>query len=176
MIMKDAQYYKSLDYDIIIKREKEESQVWYIAYCEEFGKDACFGQGVTREDALVSFLSEKDFFIDFLISRGENVPEPSEDSQSCSGKFSVRTSRWLHETLVRESKKNDVSLNAYVNQLLAYGAGKDVAQSGISSFADGLSDKMDYQFSTIMNLMNSIRYNMPNYKIAEDNKTYLEVA
>ena len=175
--MKDAQYYKSLDYDIIIKKEIEEDQTWYIAYCNEFGKNACFGQGMTREEALASFLSEKDFFIDFLLSRGENIPEPSVDISVCSGIFSVRTSRWLHDALVREAKRNDVSLNAYINQLLAYGVGRGSSFNDFLSFANGLSEKMDYQFSTLMKLMNSIKYNMPDFKINNNsNLSYIEAA
>ena len=108
--MKDAKYYKSLDYDIVIRKEEMDGESWFIAYCNEFGAGACFGQGNTREDALNDFLKEKDWFIDFLYSRNEQIPEPTKEDAIYSGIFSVRTSSWIHSMLVFQSKKQGISL------------------------------------------------------------------
>ena len=74
--MKSLEFYKSLEYDIIIKREELDGEKWYVAYCNEFGISACHGIGDTREEAVNSYLEEKDAFLELLYSRGEAIPEP----------------------------------------------------------------------------------------------------
>jgi antitoxin HicB len=120
MLIKDLNYYKSLDYNIIIEKKKEKGEHWYVAYTNELGKFACYGQGETASEAITSFYEEKDIFIEYLFNEGENIPEPStSESEKYSGVFNVRTSPVIHAKLVQQSKDMDISLNLYLNQLLS---------------------------------------------------------
>ena len=92
MLRKDLQYYKSLEYNIIIQREELDGDVWYVAYCNELGLNACHGIGDDKVSALNSFLEEKDAFIEMLYEKGEAIPEVSKEEFDYKGIFSVRTS------------------------------------------------------------------------------------
>jgi predicted HicB family RNase H-like nuclease len=118
--MKDLNYYKSLDYNIIIEKKKEKEEIWYIAYTNEFGKYACYGQGDTAQEAIESFYEERDIFVEYLFKEGANIPEPTTtESEKFSGVFNVRTSSIIHAKLVQQSKDMDISLNLYLNQILS---------------------------------------------------------
>jgi len=69
MSNKDLKYYKALDYNIIIEKEVEDGESWFIAYANELGKFACYGRGETQTEALNSFIEEKNAFIEFLFSK-----------------------------------------------------------------------------------------------------------
>jgi predicted HicB family RNase H-like nuclease len=120
MLNKDLNYYKSLNYNIIIEKLEVDNESWYIAFTSEFGKFACYGRGDTQVEALNSVLEEKDAFIEYLFNSGKPIPEPhKEEVEKFSGFFNVRTSSIIHANLVHQAKELDISLNLYVNQLLA---------------------------------------------------------
>jgi predicted RNase H-like HicB family nuclease len=72
----DLAYYKNLEYNIIIEKEMDEDDQWFIAYANELGKYSCYGRGDTREEAIGSFLEEKDVFLEYLFNEGLEIPEP----------------------------------------------------------------------------------------------------
>lgn len=159
--MKSLEFYKSLEYDIIIKREELDGEKWYVAYCNEFGISACHGIGDTREEAVNSYLEEKDAFLELLYSRGEAIPEPSPADNNFSGTFSVRTSPWLHALIASQAKKNDVSINSYVNQILAYCVGQDTMCEKFDKYAQKLTVRLSEQYNMIMDGIDDVQYNMP---------------
>lgn len=69
MSRKDLQYYKSLEYNVIIKKEELDGEKWYVAYCNELGLNACHGIGEDKVSALNSFIEEKDAFIEMLYEK-----------------------------------------------------------------------------------------------------------
>jgi predicted RNase H-like HicB family nuclease len=120
MSNKDLKYYKALDYNIIIEKEVEDGESWFIAYANELGKFACYGRGETQTEALNSFIEEKNAFIEFLFSNGKFIPVPKqEEAERFSGVFNVRTSPAIHANLVNQAKEMDISLNLYLNQIIA---------------------------------------------------------
>lgn len=173
--MKTLEYYKSLDYDIIVKKEVLGNETWFSAFCKEFGNEACLGIGDTREEAINNFLEKKDDFIEFLYSRNEPIPECLPSDDTFSGTFSVRTSPWLHTLIAEQAKKNDVSINSYINQILAFCVGQDVMYEKFSNFTVELTYKMSEKFDSFANVIynknnrdynNPISYNSRNiYKI-----------
>jgi len=42
--MYNLEYYKSLEYRVIIEKDSFEEENWYIAYAHELGKKACYGE------------------------------------------------------------------------------------------------------------------------------------
>jgi predicted RNase H-like HicB family nuclease len=159
--MKSLDYYKSLDYDIVVKREELDGEKWYVAYCREFGVNACHGIGDTREEAIQSYLVEKDLFIELLYSKNEVVPEPIEPDDSYSGIFSVRTSPWIHSMIANQAKKEGVSINAYINQILAFCAGQDAICNKFGDYANKLAERLSKQYEMIMNSIDDIQYCVP---------------
>lgn len=156
-------YYKSLDYNIIIKLEVEENEKWYVAYCEEFGVSACHGIGKTQQEALESFNNEKDAFINFLYETKLTIPEPQVKTEiTASGTFTIRTSPWIHSLLIKQSVEFDVSLNAYVNQLLAYGLGNNNIARIVEKKLDRLSCKFAHHSGKILSSINSLDYKKGN--------------
>src|ERR1035437_6281656 len=144
MSEKDLKYYKDLEYKIIIEKISEEEVSAYIAYSNELGKYACYGKGDTQVDAISSFLIEKDEFIEYLCSAGETINEPKqEDSERYSGFFNVRTSPVIHANLVFQAKELDISLNLYLNQILAGAAEKKVTENVILDKIGELCGKLD---------------------------------
>ena len=125
MSRKSLEYYQSLEYNIIIKKEVMDGEEWYVAYCNEFGLPACHGIGNTQSEALNSFMEEKRFFIDFLYEKGEPIPEViSDETGAFRGVFTVRTSSWLHRQLSLEADNQGISLNSLIIQLLSYYLGQ----------------------------------------------------
>jgi len=74
--MRGVKYFKSLNYDVIIRRRDLDGEQWYEAYCEELGRYSCYGIGDTQEEALKSFMAEKDSFIEQLYESNEVIPLP----------------------------------------------------------------------------------------------------
>lgn len=158
MLHKDLQYYKSLEYNIIIKKEELDGEKWYVAYCNELGLNACHGIGQDKISALNSFMEEKDAFIEMLYEKGENIPEVSSDDADFSGVFSVRTSPWIHSSLVNQAKKNGVSLNCYVNQLLSYGVAASETSMIYGQKMSEMEVRLSKQNEAILEKLNSINY------------------
>jgi uncharacterized UPF0146 family protein len=120
MLKKDLIYYKSLKYKIIIEEQKFEDETWFIAYTNELGKYACYGKGNSEIEALNSFVKEKDAFIEYLFNNNKDIPEPEINTEKAySGVFNVRTSSIIHAKLVNQAKELNISLNLYLNQILA---------------------------------------------------------
>ncbi len=117
---KDLNYYKSLDYRVLVEPQQEDDEKWFIAYAEELGKYSCFGRGETPEEAMRDFYEQKDDFMEYLYKSGKKIPEPKEYvTPRYSGFFNVRTSPQIHAELVRQAKERNISLNLYLNQILS---------------------------------------------------------
>lgn len=158
MLPKDLKYYQSLEYNVIIKKEELDGEKWYVAYCNELGVNACHGIGATQEEALKSFIEEKNAFIEFLFENGDTIPEVIQTEQNLSGTFSIRTSPWIHASLVDASKKYGLSLNAYVNQLLSFGIGRELESIRCESMIHELGSRLENQHKTMLHSIQAISY------------------
>lgn len=118
--MYNLDYYKSFEYRVIVEKDSYEKETWYIAYAEEFGKKACYGEGETPEEALRNFYEVKDDFINMLFDLGKKIPEPDPniDHEGCNGNISLRTTPQTHALLLREARQAGTSLNLFINNLL----------------------------------------------------------
>lgn len=127
---KDLNYYLGLNYPIIIERIAESDEIEFMAFSNVLGKYACYGIGTTEAEAVQSFIEEKYTFIEYLFNAGEVIPEPKKDeSERFSGFFNVRTSPIIHANLVSQAKELDISLNLYLNQILAGAVEKRAADN-----------------------------------------------
>ena len=148
-IKKDLDYYKNLPYKVIIEKEEYEGESWFIAYANELGKYACYGRGDTEEEALQSFREEKDAFIEYLYKAGKKIPEPEKQQEKFSGTFSVRTSSALHARLVFQAREMNISLNQYLNQILAAAAEHKAFEQKISDQLAALASQIRKHHSAV---------------------------
>ena len=128
---KKLSYYLQLPYRIHVEPQEFEGEIFYTAYAKELGKYSCYGTGDSPEEAIQSFLSAKDDFIRFLCEKGEKIPEPDMTARDYSGYFSVRTSPQLHRELTELAKEASLSLNQFVNQVLAHAAGRKTTEKDL---------------------------------------------
>jgi len=121
MSTRNLEFFKELDYKIIIEKQELDNEYWFIAYANELGKFACYGKGESQSEALENFVIEKNEFIEFLFKEDKEIPLPNiqDETSKFSGFFNVRTSPTIHASLVYQAKELDISLNLYVNQLLS---------------------------------------------------------
>jgi len=111
MSEKDIHYYLNLPYSIVIKKDSND---WFFAYVEEL--NGCVSQGKSYEEACENIKDAMEMWLEVAIDDNMKIPEPEEIDYS--GKFVVRLPKTLHKKLVKNAKKENVSLNQYVIYLL----------------------------------------------------------
>lgn len=145
MSNKELKYYKDLAYNIIVEKQEMDGESWFIAFTNELGKFACYGRGESQIEALNSFVEEKEAFIEYLFNEGKEIPEPKvNDSEKFSGFFNVRTSSIIHANLVNQAKDLDISLNLYINQILASAIENNRLESSIMNKLGEICGKIDF--------------------------------
>ena len=116
---KDLNYYLSLRYKIEINPIPEEDGGGFEACIPALGKGAFLGIGKTITEALEHLEEVKrDFFKDYL-KKGIKIPEPEIEEEAYSGRLLLRMPKFLHKNLSLQAKENELSLNQYLNYLLA---------------------------------------------------------
>ena len=109
--------YLELPYNIIVKKNNDESGIYYSATVLEF--DGCMGTGDTYEEAYQDVLEAMEGWIETKIENGFAVPMPM-DSEKYSGKFVLRIPKTLHQELSIKAAQEGVSLNQYALYKLAH--------------------------------------------------------
>ena len=109
--------YLELPYNIIVKKNNDESGIYYSATVLEF--DECMGTGNTYEEAYQDVLEAMEGWIETKIENGFAVPMPM-DSEKYSGKFVLRIPKTLHQELSIKAAQEGVSLNQYALYKLAH--------------------------------------------------------
>ena len=109
--------YLELPYNIIVKKNNDESGIYYSATVLEF--DGCMGTGNTYEEAYQDVLEAMEGWIETKIENGFAVPMPM-DSEKYSGKFVLRIPKTLHQELSIKAAQEGVSLNQYALYKLAH--------------------------------------------------------
>jgi predicted HicB family RNase H-like nuclease len=166
MSNKDLKYYKALDYNIIIEKEVEDGESWFIAYARELGKFACYGRGETQAEALKSFIEEKNAFIEFLFNAGKFIPAPKqEEAERFRGVFNVRTSPAIHANLVNQAKEMDISLNLYLNQIITAAVEKKSTENVLMNKLFEICNKLEKHHYEVTN---QLRYQKATLQYPND--------
>lgn len=113
---KDLKYYLNLNYAIEIKKIPEDLGGGWEACIPELGREAFRADGDTPEEALSKLEEIKSELFQMYLERGVSIPEPEEGE--FSGRFLVRVPKSLHRRLSERAKREGVSLNLLVNDLL----------------------------------------------------------
>jgi antitoxin HicB len=117
---KTIDYYMNLPYTIELQRDPEEG--WFVRVKELRG---CMSQGDTAEEALAMIQDAMLAWLEVALEDDLPIPEPRSD-EDYSGKFVVRVPRSLHRDLVEMAEREGVSLNQYINVVLARAVGRIV--------------------------------------------------
>ncbi|OFW39791.1 MAG: hypothetical protein A3J28_09060 [Acidobacteria bacterium RIFCSPLOWO2_12_FULL_60_22] len=116
--MKDMNYYMSLPYRVILRRDEDGD---HVARIEELA--GCSTHGKTAKAALANLEELKRIWIEDCLAKGDPIPEPMPAESLPSGKWVQRVPRTLHRDLVRLAKGEKVSLNQLVTSILSEAVG-----------------------------------------------------
>ena len=108
-------HYLNLPYRIVLSRDGlDEERPWRAAVEELAG---CEARGTTAADAAGRIPAALADWVATAHAAGREVPEPRR-ARDYSGKLLLRMSKTLHSELALAAERDEVSLNAYINQLL----------------------------------------------------------
>jgi antitoxin HicB len=112
----EVRRYLTLPYRIaVVRDEADEAGPWRAAIEELPG---CEVRGSTPADATARIPAALAEWVATARADGREVPEPRE-ARDYSGRLLLRMSRSLHRELAQAAERDQVSLNAYINYLLA---------------------------------------------------------
>jgi antitoxin HicB len=111
-------YYLAQPYRISVVRHDDDATHPWRAAVEELA--GCEARGATAEEAVARIPDALAEWVAGAHAAGREIPEPPEARQY-SGKLVVRMPQSLHGALARAAERDQVSLNAFINSLLAAG-------------------------------------------------------
>ncbi|MCD6398953.1 MAG: toxin-antitoxin system HicB family antitoxin [Candidatus Aenigmarchaeota archaeon] len=115
MVKKDLKYFLSLNYPITIEKYIEyDGEEYFNAEIPDL--PGCSAHGKTVEEALEKLEEAKRAWLEVSLERGLDIPEPI--SEQFSGKFLLRIPPKLHRQLALRAKRQNVSLNQLVRNIL----------------------------------------------------------
>ena len=117
---KNIEYYAGLPYTIELRHDQAEG--WFVRVKELAG---CMSQGDTAEEALAMIQEAMHAWLEVSLAAGHPIPEPQLEP-AYSGRFVVRVSHSLHRRLAEFAAADGVSLNQFVNVVLAQAVGQPV--------------------------------------------------
>ncbi|MFA5480363.1 MAG: type II toxin-antitoxin system HicB family antitoxin [Candidatus Muiribacteriota bacterium] len=111
---KDLDFYLNLPYTIELIPD---DNIFFVKIKELEG---CISQGDTIEEAYEMIKDAKRLWLQVALEEGTDIPFPeSMKKNNFSGKILLRVSKSLHRELYFNSKKEGVSLNQYLNNLIS---------------------------------------------------------
>ncbi|MGQ9824819.1 MAG: type II toxin-antitoxin system HicB family antitoxin [Desulfotomaculales bacterium] len=119
---KSVEYYLGLPYRTVIYPSPEGGYAVEIP-----DLPGCVSQGETLQEALAMIEDAKLCWIADALEKGEEVPEPLDESYS--GRILVRTPKSLHRALAEKAREEGVSLNQYIVYQLSRSLGRRVAET-----------------------------------------------
>jgi antitoxin HicB len=120
--LNDVTHYMGLPYTIILKRDDEGD---FVCRVEEL--KGCTAHGKTEIEALGRLKEAQQLWILDCLESGDPVPAPKEEKElPFSGRWVQRVARSLHKALTDRAKREGVSLNHLVSEILAKSVGESV--------------------------------------------------
>ncbi len=112
----EVRRYLTLPYRIAVVRDEADDAGPWRAAIEEL--PGCVVSGSTPADAAARIPAALAEWVATARADGREIPEPRE-ARDYSGRLLLRMSRSLHRELAQAAERDQVSLNAYINYLLA---------------------------------------------------------
>lgn len=113
---REVQRLASLPWTTEIKRNHDGS---YFARIVELS--GCMTEGDSEVEALSNLREALELWLETELEHGHPIPTP--EAKRYSGTFTVRTSPWLHRLAAETAQRQNVSLNEFVNEVVAVAAG-----------------------------------------------------
>jgi antitoxin HicB len=136
---KDIEYYKGLNYSILLHQIEDDGEKYWIAEIPEL--PGCKSHGTTVEEAVLSVDEAKEDWILDSLEKGEAVPIPLERDRF-NGRILVRTSRSLHRSLTLIADMEKLSLNQLIVTILAKEVGSLDVLNRVENKLDAIMDKL----------------------------------
>lgn len=111
---KNLESYLDLDYTVELKRNSDST--WFAKIAELPG---CITEGDTADQALKMIRDAQRAWLKSALADRTPIPEPHPQKENLSGRFLVRVPRSLHDALVAQARRENVSLNQFVNVTLS---------------------------------------------------------
>jgi antitoxin HicB len=108
----DLDYYLSLNYPIEIIRSEEG------AFAFHPDLDGCAAQGDTIGEAISNLDSARQLWLAVRVKDGLSIEEPVNEDE-CNGRYSLRMSPSLHAEVLRISRRQGISLNQFLNNIIS---------------------------------------------------------
>ena len=118
---RDPKDYLQLPYTIEVHHDTSVDPPGWVARVVEF--PGCITQADSLQELGEMIEEAMLLWIETEMEDGMQIPEPRLDD-SFSGRFLVRMPSSIHRDVVRAAKREGVSLNAYVNSVLAKEVGR----------------------------------------------------
>jgi predicted RNase H-like HicB family nuclease len=112
---KDLSYYLKLNYQILLKQDEDNGEVYYETEIPDL--PGCGTHGKTQSEALKRLKEVKELWLEARLKRGLSIPEPSSEDQF-SGRLLLRMPAKLHMELSSGAKKEGISLNQFIRRTL----------------------------------------------------------
>lgn len=128
--IRDLDYFDRLPYTITIERWDEPDKTYWVARVLELPH--CLTDGGTPEEALAEIKEVKREWLEANLKLGNAIPEPM--SRQYSGQLRLRIQPSLHRALAQRAMIEEVSLNKYMNTLLAQGVGFVVREQAATEY------------------------------------------
>jgi antitoxin HicB len=109
-------YYLAQPYRISVTHRDDDSEQPWLAAVEELA--GCETRGASAEEAVSRIPHALAEWVAGAQAAGREIPEPR-DARHYSGKLLVRMPQSLHAELAHAAEREQVSLNAYMNGVLA---------------------------------------------------------
>jgi len=167
---KDINYYMQLPYITEVKKIKKEDGGGYLVSIPQLGKYAFRADGSTLEEAFENLENVKEFLFKKYIYDGVYIPEPKNDEENdYSGKFLMRIPKQLHRTLVENAKKENISLNQYVQFLLS--------TASVANTFENIIDNYNKNFERLLKDYKVLNhhYNIPDYNLQRGKQQELKI-
>jgi len=121
----------SLDYPIIMKKEIDDGEEYWIA--EHPDLPGCKTHGDSKQEAIKNLEDAKEAWLDAYSMTGRPIPRPNngDETENCSGKILLRLPKELHYRLLQRAKKDNTSLNQEILYLISNSLGETDAISNI---------------------------------------------
>jgi len=121
-IQSQVEHYANLPYTITVEKEDDGDDPYYVARVIELPDLLMTGD--TPEEAIAELDSVKREWITTNLELGNKMPEPL-STRKYSGKVVLRIPSSLHESLVKISEIEGVSLNQYMVSTLSRQVGRN---------------------------------------------------
>jgi predicted HicB family RNase H-like nuclease len=138
---KKIDYYMNLPYKIELYLVPSDEGGGIFLEIPELGRLSTNAWGATFDDACAMLDKIKRRNIEDMLEQGLEIPEPLKEEKNYSGHINLRLSPSLHHALAEMAKKENISQNALINNLLHQSLGANGAyQHFYDSLIEGFKD------------------------------------